>query len=1107
MNISEGFIRRPIATSLLMAAIALFGMVAYRSLPVSDLPNVDFPTLLVTAQLPGASPETMGSSVATPLENQFSMIAGLESMTSVNSLGSTQITLEFDLNRSLDGAAVDVQAAITQASRLLPQGMPTPPTFTKVNPADQPILYLVITSKQLPPWTLDEYAETRIAQRISMVSGVAQVQVLGSQKYAVHAQLDPHALASRQIGINEVETSLRNWNVNVPTGTIVGPHRAYTLQASGQLMNAEQYKSMVVTYRNGAPVRLEELGNVVDGVEDERTASWFFNSDGDTTRAITLGIQRQPGTNTIAVADAVKALMPQFRAELPASVKMDVLYDRSDTIRESYRDVLFTMALTLGLVIMVIFVFLRNMWATVIPSLALPFSIIGTFAVMYLLGYSLDNLSMMALILSIGFVVDDAIVMLENIYRHVEMGEEPLAASLVGSREIGFTIVSMTLSLAAVFIPVLFMGGVLGRLFREFSVTICVAILISGVVSVTLTPMLCSRFLKASKHHKRPEADAGAGEHGHAGVLEQAEHAPGVKRESKFDQITEAAFDRMLNAYDRTLQIVLRHRGATLAFSGLVLVLTAVLFVIVPKGFIPEQDTDQIAVTTEAAQGTGYTKLVEYQNQVADIIRKDPNVDALVSTIGGTAASTLGGPNLGQIVVHLKPRSERKLLANDVIEELRPQVEKVPGIRVYMQNPPTIRIGGQVSKSLYQFSMQSPNRTELYQASENLRKELAARVPGLVDLTTDLAITSPQVDVQIDRDKAATLGVTANAIENAFYDAYGPRWVSTIYAPVNEYKVLLELAPQYQADPSALSLLYFKATGGTTGTGGGMVAGATSTGGATAQGPGAGSGAGAATNGPVVPLDTLAKIKTVIGPQTVNHYGQLPAVTISFGLAQGASLGTVLSQVREVAEETLPSTVSGAFQGAAKAFQSSLSNLTVLLVIAILVVYIVLGILYESYIHPLTILSGLPSAGFGALVTLLVFRMDLNIYAFVGMIMLIGIVEKNAIMQIDFALEAERGGMTPEQAIYQGCLIRFRPIMMTTMAALLGAVPIALGYGAGGEARQPLGLVVVGGLLFSQLVTLYLTPVVYTYMAQLQTKLKNVRVAPAEEEEPVPALK
>jgi HAE1 family hydrophobic/amphiphilic exporter-1 len=1066
MNISEGFIKRPIATSLLMAAIALFGLVAYRSLPVSDLPNVDFPTLLVTAQLPGASPETMGASVATPLENQFSMIAGLESMTSVNSLGSTQITLEFDLNRSLDGAAVDVQGAITQAARLLPQGMPTPPTFTKVNPADQPILYLVITSTTVPPWTLDEYAETRIAQRISMVSGVAQVQVLGSQKFAVHAQLDPHALAARQIGINEVEASLRAWNVNTPTGSIIGPHKTYTLQATGQLMTAAEYKDMIVSYRNGSPVRLGELGNIKDGVEDERTASWFYTSEG-AQRAITLGIQRQPGTNTIAVADAVKALMPQWKLELPSSIHMDVLYDRSDTIRESYRDVQFTMLLTLALVIMVIFVFLRNVWATVIPSLALPFSIIGTFALMYMLGYSLDNLSMMALILSVGFVVDDAIVMLENIYRHVEMGEDPLTASLVGSREIGFTIVSMTLSLAAVFIPVLFMGGVLGRLFREFSVTICVAILISGVVSVTLTPMLCSLFLKKPAKH----GDT-----------------------SKFGKVTEQGFDSMLSGYDRALQVVLRHRPATMATFVAVLILTGVLFVLVPKGFIPEQDTDQIAVTTEAAQGTSYQKLVEYQDTVSNIIRQDPNVEGLVSTIGGSAAATLGGPNLGQIVVHLKPRGDRKELATEIIARLRPEIARVVGMDVYMQNPPTVRIGGQVSKSLYQFSMQSPNREELYAASRALRKALNG-LAGIEDLTSDLEISSPQVNVEIDRDKAAALGVTANQIESAFYDAYGPRWVSTIYAPVNEYKVLLELAPEFQNDPSALSLLYFKATPQAGGAGQAAGAGQAGQAGAAAT-TGAGgalgaAGANATSAGTVVPLDTLAKTTQVVGPQTVNHHGQLPAVTISFGLAPGASLGDVLTRVQKIADQTLPETVSGAFQGAAKAFESSLGNLAVLLVIAIMVVYIVLGILYESYIHPLTILSGLPSAAFGALVTLIVFRMDLNIYAFVGMIMLIGIVEKNAIMQIDFALEAERGGKTPEEAIYEGCLVRFRPIMMTTMAALLGALPIAVGYGAGGEARQPLGLVVDGGLLFSQLVTLFLTPVVYTYMAQLQSWMKS----------------
>ena len=1034
MNVSGIFIQRPIATTLLMVAIGLFGVIAYRNLPVSDLPNVDPPTLLVTAQLPGASPETMASAVATPLEAQFSTIAGLASMTSINTLGSTQITLEFDLARSLDGAAVDVQAAITQSSRMMPPGMPTPPTFAKVNPADQPILYLALSSTSMPLYGLNEFAETRVAQRISQVTGVAQVSILGSQRYAVHAQMDPYAMASRKIGINEVENALRNWNSNQPTGTINGPQRAFTLQSSGQLMNAAAFKSVIVNYRGGSPVRLEELGRIVDGVEDDKTASWFCDEAG-CRRSIVLGIQRQPGTNTIAVTDGIKKLMPQFKNDLPPSVEMKVFYDRSDTIRESYKDVQFTMLLTLILIVAVIYIFLRNFSATVIPSLALPFSIVGTFAVMYLCGYSLDNLSMMALILAIGFVVDDAIVMLENIVRHMEMGKPPMQAAIEGASEISFTIVSMTISLAAVFIPILFMGGVLGRLFQEFAVTICVAILISGVVSVTLTPMLSSRFLKA--HHGN---------------------------ESKFYQVTERWFEAWLHSYDVSLKWVMRHRVATMVFSLGILVATGWLFLEVPKGFIPDQDTDQLTVITEAQEGTSFTQMVEYQNQIAEYLRQDPAIDSLVSNVGGSASATLGGNNYGQIVVHLKPRHERTELVDKIIERIRPHLSQYPGMKVYPQNPPVVRIGGLVSKSQYQYTLYSPDKNALYETAAELTEELK-KLDTLVDVTNDLMIKSPQVKIEVNRDKAASMQVNVTQIENALFDAYGPRWASTIYSPVNEYKVLLELMPEYQSDPKLLSMLYFKAG-----------------------------------NNNLIPLDSLAKVELDSGPLAISHYGQLTAVTVSFGVKPGASLGTALEGVANTAKGILPETVSASFQGSAEAFYGSLGNLWILMGVAIAVVYIVLGILYESFIHPITILSGLPSAGFGALLTLYFFKMDLSIYAFVGLIMLIGIVKKNAIMQIDFALEAEREGMSPDEAIYQGCLVRFRPIMMTTMCALLGAVPIAVGYGAGGEARQPLGLVVVGGLLFSQLVTLYLTPVVYTYLAKLGSKkvAAPIKTPPAE---------
>ncbi len=1020
MNISEIFIRKPIATSLLMLAIALFGVVAYRALPVSDLPNVDFPTLVVGASLPGANPNTMASAVATPLERQFTSIAGLDSMTSVSSMGSTSITLQFDLARGIDSAAVDVQTKIAEALPLLPAGMPAPPSFRKYNPADSPVMFMGLTSETLGLSQIDEYAESRIAQRISMVDGVAQVSVMGAQKYAVRIQLDPDSLAAKQVGINEVSAAVQNWNVNIPTGSLFGPSRVYNVQANGQLMNAEAFRPLVVAWRHGTPIRLDQVAKVIDSVEDDKSASWIYQR-GKGLRAINLMMMKQPGSNTIDVVDGIRKLLPVFQSQLPPSVNLEIRGDRSQQIREAFNDIQFTMALTLGLVIMVIFLFLRNVSATFIPSLALPFSILGTFTVMYVLNYSLNNLSMMALILSVGFVVDDAIVMLENIFRHMERGEAPLEASYRGSREIGFTIISMTISLAAVFIPILFMGGILGRLFKEFAVTICTAIIISGLVSVTLTPMLCSRFLRVPQGTK-----------------------------SRFYRVTERAFQWMLGGYAHSLKWVMHHRPVMAVVFFVVLGSTVYMYDKVPKGFIPDTDQDRISMTAEAIQGTSYYKMLEYKEMVTARLLKDPDVETFFASIGGYR--TTGG-NQASFDMQLKPRRQRKQSAMEIMARMRPQYMGFPGFRTFLSVPPSIRIGGRMSKSAYEFTVQATDTHELYKQSARLEKELA-NVPEIQDVTSDLQIKNPRINLEIDRDKTAALQLNVAQIEGALYNAYGPSWVSTIYSPISQYRVLMELDPKYQTFADYLSKIYFKPP-----------------------------------DGALVPLESITRQRLDAGPMSINHSGQLPSVTVSFNLKPGVALGDAVAAIQDVADHTLPTTVTTSFQGAAKAFQSSLKNLGLLLMIAIAVVYIVLGVLYESYIHPLTILSGLPSAGLGALLTLTIFHEDLNIYSFVGLIMLVGIVKKNAIMQIDFALEAERTeNKSPADAMYEGCLIRFRPIMMTSMAALLGSVPIAMGYGSGGEARRPLGLAVVGGLIFSQLITLYLTPVVYTYMAWINDR-------------------
>jgi HAE1 family hydrophobic/amphiphilic exporter-1 len=1028
---TELFIRRPVMTTLVMSGILIFGLVAYRQLPVSDLPAVDYPTISVSANLPGASPQTMATSVATPLEKEFATIPGIETMTSTSSQGGTSISLQFALSRNIDAAAQDVQAAISQGLRQLPQGI-DPPSFRKVDPSSAPILYFALRTTTLPLPQLNEYAESFLAQRLSTVEGVAQVDVYGSQKYAVRIQLDPQQLAARKIGIDEVAQAVENGNVNLPTGILWGTDRVYSVESQGQLTDAAGFGALVVAYRDGAPVRLRDLGRVVDSIQDTKRASWY-NAD----RAIVLAIQRQPGTNTVAVAERVKAEVERLKPQLPASVEIAPMFDRSQGIKASVEDVRFTLFLALCLVVMVIFLFLRNLRATIIPSLALPMSLIGTFAVMYLLGYSLDNLSLMAITLAVGFVVDDAIVVLENIVRHIEKGESVMQAAINGSREITFTVISMTLSLVAVFIPVLFLGGLIGRLFQAFAVTISVAILVSGFVSLTLTPMLCSRWLKphtANTSHGR------------------------------LYQATERVWGKSLGWYERSLGWVMNRRRLAIAFGAFILIGTLVLGRVIPKGFIPSEDQGRLSGTTETAEGTSYEAMVKHQRAAAAIVQEDPNVEGFMSSVGGGR----GTVNQGRLFIRLKPMDERGMNADEVARSLTQKLGAVPGMRVFIQNPPVINVGGRSSKSEYQFTLQSSDMEALYQGAAALEQRLQ-EVPGLADVTSDLQIKNPQIQVAINRDRAAALGIDVNQIESALYNAYGARQVSTILTPNDQYWVVMELLPQYQRDLSAMNLLHISGRGG-----------------------------GA------VPLGSLAKVTPSTGPLTVNHSGQIPSVTLSFNLEPGTSIGTAVERVEAAGREVLPSTVSTAFSGTAQAFQQAQQGLLLLLVLAILVIYLVLGILYESFIHPLTILSGLPFAGFGALLALAIFGLDLSIYAYVGVIMLIGIVKKNAIIMIDFAIEAERNhGKSAREAILEAASVRFRPIMMTTMAALMGTLPIALGHGAGAEARRPLGVAVVGGLIFSQIITLYITPVVYTYLDAWQKRLARRKVTvPREYAEP-----
>ncbi len=1041
MSISEPFIRRPIATSLMMLGVLVFGIGAYGLLPVAALPNVDFPTIVVSVNYPGASPDTMASAVATPLEQQFAAIPALSQMTSTSGIGSLSITLQFDLSRNIDAAAQDVQTAINAATGLLPKDLPNPPTYRKTNPADRPVLIYAVHSDALPIYKVDDYAYTIVAQKLSTVKGVSESRIFGQKPYAVHIRINPGALAARGIGLEDVRNALTLATVDRPKGNLEGAHQVFTIDTNDQLFNAATFGNVIVAYRNGAPVRLKDIGEVIDATQNERIGAWYVDMPAEG-----LAIQRQAGANTIELVDTIKTWIPRLEESIPPTVKIDLVSDRSLVVRAAVHDVQFTMMLTVGFVILVIFLFLRTFWATVIPSLAVPLSLLATLGVMYALGYNLDNISLMALTISVGFVVDDAIVMIENIVRYIEQGIPPFEAALKGAGQIGFTIISITFSLIAVFIPLLFMGGIIGRLFREFAVTVSVAVIASAFVSLTLTPVLCSLFLK-----------------------EQGLHGTG-----RLNQLAERFFVGFLNLYDRGLIFVFRHQLPALLSTLVLIVLTGYLYVTIPKGFFPEQDTGFIFGQADAREDISFPAMAKLTHQIVDVVKDDPAVSGVFSFTGASAYNPT--ENTARVFIQLKPHDQRNRTSSQIIQRLRPKVAAVQGVKFYMQSGQDISIGGRLSRTLYQYTLTDTSSDELNHWAPIIEAELR-KMPELQDIASDQQIAAPHLAIEIDRDAAARLGISPSLIDETLYDAFGQRQVANIYTSTNQYKVILEVQPEFQDDPTALSKIFVIGPGG-------------------AQ----------------IPLSAFAHFTPKVEALSINHQGQFPAVTLSFNLAPGIALGQAVDKIQAMmAQLRVPGTLDASFQGTAQAFKASLSSTPLLVAAAIIVVYIVLGMLYESYIHPITILSALPSAGVGALLALMLLHYDLSVIAMIGVILLIGIVKKNAIMMIDFALQAERlEGKSPQEAIHQACLLRFRPIMMTTFAALFGSLPIALGQGAGSELRRPLGISIVGGLLISQWLTLYTTPVIYLYLERFARWVgrpyRPSRVHEALSDAPRPAL-